>query len=52
MAQCGSASQKPGQGPGGRFRKLPLRIAGVIRDYGMNDRAQAPKDSRATHDAH
>ena len=27
-----------------------LRIAGVIRDYGMNDREQAPKDSRAVHD--
>jgi heme-degrading monooxygenase HmoA len=24
-----------------------LRIAGVIRDYGMNDRAEAPADSRA-----
>ena len=24
-----------------------LRIAGVIRDYGMNDRAEAPTDSRA-----
>ncbi len=24
-----------------------LRIAGVIRDYGMTDRAQAPADSRA-----
>ena len=34
------------------FRDYRLRIAGVIRDYGMNDRAQAPKDSRATHDAH
>jgi heme-degrading monooxygenase HmoA len=28
------------------------RIAGVIRDYGMNERAQAPKDSLAAHDAH
>ena len=26
--------------------------ADVIRDYGMRDRAQAPQDSRATHDAH
>jgi hypothetical protein len=23
----------------------------VIRDYGMNDRAQAPRDSLAVHDA-
>ena len=34
------------------FENYRLRIAGVIRDYGMNDRAQAPKDSRATHDVH
>jgi len=34
------------------FEDYRLRIAGVIRDYGMNDRAQAPTDSRATHDAH
>jgi heme-degrading monooxygenase HmoA len=29
-----------------------LRVAGVIRDYGMNEREQAPKDSRAIHEAH
>jgi hypothetical protein len=34
------------------FDNYRLRIAGVIRDYGMNDRAQAPKDSLAVHDAH
>jgi heme-degrading monooxygenase HmoA len=34
------------------FEDYRLRIAGVIRDYGMNDRAQAPKDSRAVHDVH
>ncbi|MGH6738996.1 MAG: antibiotic biosynthesis monooxygenase family protein [Bradyrhizobium sp.] len=34
------------------FRDYRLRIAGVIRDYGMNERAQAPKDSRAVHEAH
>src|SRR6266403_1248689 len=28
------------------FENYRLRIAGVIRDYGSNDRAQAPKDSR------
>ena len=33
------------------FENYRLRIAGVIRDYGMNDRVQAPKDSRAVHDA-
>ena len=34
------------------FDNYRLRIAGVIRDYGMTDRAQVPKASRATHDAH
>src|ERR1700744_824622 len=34
------------------FADYRLRIAGVIRDYGMNDRAQAPKDSRAVHEQH
>src|ERR1700759_974626 len=33
------------------FQNYRLRIAGVIRDYGMNERAQAPKDSRALHNA-
>jgi heme-degrading monooxygenase HmoA len=31
------------------FEDYRLRIAGVIRDYGMKDREQAPKDSRASH---
>ena len=31
------------------FANYRLRIAGVIRDYGMTDRAQAPKDSLALH---
>jgi heme-degrading monooxygenase HmoA len=34
------------------FDNYRLRIAGVIRDYGMNEREQAPKDSRGVHDAH
>lgn len=28
------------------FADYRLRVAGVIRDYGMHDRAQAPQDSR------
>ena len=28
------------------FADYRLRIAGVVRDYGMNDRAQAPADSK------
>ncbi len=34
------------------FKDYRLRIAGVIRDYGMNNRAQAPTDSRAVHEPH
>ena len=37
------------KGRGQLFEDYRLRIAGVIRDYGMNDRAQAPSDSRAIH---
>jgi heme-degrading monooxygenase HmoA len=29
-----------------------LRVAGVARDYGMREREEAPKDSRAAHEAH
>lgn len=36
-------------GRAGIFRDYRLRIAGVIRDYGLNDRAEAPDDSRAVH---
>jgi len=32
------------------FRDYRLRVATVMRDYGMNDREQAPADSRALHD--
>lgn len=31
------------------FRDYRLRIAGVVRDYGMTDREQAPADSRSVH---
>lgn len=31
------------------FEDYRLRIAGVVRDYGMFDRDQAPGDSRAVH---
>jgi heme-degrading monooxygenase HmoA len=33
------------------FADYRLRVAAVIRDYGMNERAQAPQDSRAAHRA-
>jgi len=38
------------KGRGGTFKDYRLRIASVIRDYGMNERAQAPTDSKAAHD--
>ena len=31
------------------FADYRLRVAAIIRDYGMNDRAQAPEDSRQAH---
>lgn len=38
------------KGRGGVFRDYRLRIAGVIRDYGLNEREEAPRDSRAAND--
>jgi heme-degrading monooxygenase HmoA len=37
------------KGRGELFRDYRLRIAAVVRDYGMNERAEAPEDSRARH---
>lgn len=36
-------------GRGGIFADYHLRVASVIRDYGMTDRAEAPVDSLALH---
>lgn len=36
-------------GRSGIFTDYRLRIATVARDYGLHDRAQAPKDSRLHH---
>jgi heme-degrading monooxygenase HmoA len=33
----------------GVFRAYRLRVASVLRDYGLDDRAQAPDDSKAVH---
>jgi heme-degrading monooxygenase HmoA len=33
------------------FADYRLRVAAVLRDYGMHERAQAPQDSRRVHDA-
>jgi heme-degrading monooxygenase HmoA len=38
-----------GRGRGGIFADYHLRIASIVRDYGMSDRAQAPADSRSRH---
>ena len=38
------------RGRAGIFRDYRLRVAHVVRDYGLDDRAQAPADSRAAHD--
>jgi heme-degrading monooxygenase HmoA len=32
------------------FADYRLRVAGVVRDYGMHEREQAPEDSRTAHD--
>ena len=39
------------KGRAGVFADYRLRVAGVLRDYGMAERAQAPEDSRAAHRA-
>ncbi len=43
------AAQKKGRG--GIFADYRLRVASVVRDYGMRERGEAPGDSRAVHDA-
>ena len=37
------------RGRAGLFAHYRLRVAEVMRDYGKNERAQAPQDSRARH---
>jgi len=39
------------RGRGGVFADYRLRVAGVIRDYGLSERDQAPLDSRTVHDS-
>ena len=38
------------RGRAGIFTDYRLRIAGVVRDYGMHSRDEAPPDSRERHD--
>ena len=37
------------RGRTGIFQDYRLRVATVMRDYGLNERAEAPADSRARH---
>jgi heme-degrading monooxygenase HmoA len=37
------------RGRGGIFADYRLRVASVVRDYGMKDRSGTPQDSRKTH---
>ena len=39
-----------GKGRATIFDNYRLRVTSVIRDYGMAERAEAPRDSRAKHD--
>jgi len=38
-----------GHGRSGVFANYRLRVAQVLRDYGLNEREQAPADSRSAH---
>lgn len=37
------------EGRGKLFQDYRLRVAGVMRDYGLHEREQAPTDSRGVH---
>ena len=47
------AHHREGQvkGRAGIFADYRLRVASVLRDYGLNERTEAPADSKALHDA-
>lgn len=40
-----------GKGRNGVFENYRLRVASVMRDYGLNDRIEVPEDSRSAHAA-
>jgi heme-degrading monooxygenase HmoA len=46
----GQHRQAQQQGRGQVFSHYRLRVARVLRDYGMSEREQAPADSRQVHD--
>jgi heme-degrading monooxygenase HmoA len=37
------------EGRGGVFEDYRLRVAAVVRDYGLADRGEAPPDSKRAH---
>lgn len=41
--------QAQAKGRAGIFAGYRLRVASVVRDYGMTDREEAPRDSRSAH---
>ncbi len=47
--KAGEHRSAQASGRAGIFLDYRLRIAGVIRDYGLRDRAQAPDDSKCAH---
>ncbi len=47
--QLGEHRIAQAQGRAGIFRDYRLRVVGVIRDYGIFEREQAPADSRQLH---
>ena len=49
MAQPEAHRQVQDAGRRAIFADYRLRVARVLRDYGMRDRAQAPEDSRRAH---
>lgn len=48
---CEEHRRAQGAGRSALFADYRLRVAAVLRDYGLGERAQAPEDSRAAHGA-
>ena len=46
---CGNHRDAQGRGRSSVLANYRLRVAGVLRDYGMTERAQAPADSLVFH---
>jgi heme-degrading monooxygenase HmoA len=44
-----SHREAQGRGRGGVFADYRLRVCSVMRDYGLNERRQVPRDSLAAH---